>query len=34
VPLKENRQQGGILRTFFGRYHLLPGDQFYVQAGQ
>lgn len=34
VPLKENRQQGGILRTFFGRYHLLPGDKFYVQAGQ
>ncbi|WP_316763689.1 NucA/NucB deoxyribonuclease domain-containing protein [Streptomyces herbicida] len=34
VPLKENRQQGGILRTFFGRYHILPGDKFYVQAGR
>ncbi|MFD7002985.1 hypothetical protein ACFWA5_43745 [Streptomyces mirabilis] len=33
VPLKENRQQGGIIRTFFGRYHVLPGDKFYVQAG-
>ncbi|MFD9513758.1 NucA/NucB deoxyribonuclease domain-containing protein [Streptomyces mirabilis] len=33
VPLKENRQQGGIIRTFFGRYHVLPGDEFYVQAG-
>ena len=33
VPLKENRQQGGIIRTFFGRYHILPGDKFYVQAG-
>ncbi|MFF4963169.1 NucA/NucB deoxyribonuclease domain-containing protein [Streptomyces sp. NPDC001222] len=33
VPLKENRQQGGLLRTFFGRYHILPGDKFYVQAG-
>ncbi|GAQ65903.1 hypothetical protein SsS58_06331 [Streptomyces scabiei] len=33
VPLKENRTQGGIIRTFFGRYHILPGDKFYVQAG-
>ncbi|MET7695522.1 hypothetical protein ABZT06_47930 [Streptomyces sp. NPDC005483] len=31
--VKENRQQGGIIRTFFGRYHILPGDNFYVQAG-
>ncbi|MFF4846080.1 NucA/NucB deoxyribonuclease domain-containing protein [Streptomyces collinus] len=33
VPLKENRQQGGIIRTFFGRYHILPGDKFYVNMG-
>ncbi|WP_432171809.1 NucA/NucB deoxyribonuclease domain-containing protein [Streptomyces sp. 1222.5] len=33
VPLKENRQQGGIIRTFFGRYHILPGDKFHVNMG-
>ncbi|MET7736611.1 NucA/NucB deoxyribonuclease domain-containing protein [Streptomyces sp. NPDC005402] len=31
VPLQEDRRQGGIIRTFFGRYHILPGDKFYVQ---
>ncbi|RAG86182.1 hypothetical protein DN069_07860 [Streptacidiphilus pinicola] len=33
VPLGENRAQGGILRTFFGRYHILPGDKFFENVG-
>ncbi|MFI9718266.1 NucA/NucB deoxyribonuclease domain-containing protein [Streptomyces sp. NPDC052396] len=33
VPLSENNSQGGILKNFYDTYHILPGDNFYVNVG-
>ncbi|MGW7003938.1 NucA/NucB deoxyribonuclease domain-containing protein [Streptomyces sp. NPDC054933] len=33
VPLGENNSQGAILRNFFGQYHILPSDNFYINVG-
>ncbi|MEV5505104.1 NucA/NucB deoxyribonuclease domain-containing protein [Streptomyces orinoci] len=33
VPLSENNAQGAILKNFYDAYHILPGDNFYVNVG-